>query len=66
MKIVDPINRPINANCTFEFRGFTISISTIFRNCNIGIFRADDPTFERYALTVEEALEYVITRTSSN
>ena len=53
--MTDIDERSVKANCQFEYKGFTISVSTLFgRQAAVAVFHVD---FEKYGLqSVEEAI----------
>lgn len=59
-QITDIALRLLRANCTFNYKGFIISISTIFNSGQqVGLFMENDRNFQLYFDTVEEAINHV-------
>lgn len=59
-KIVNVSNEPLKGCCTFEYKGYIVSLSTVFPDKDIAVFKVDDSTFEAYGFdSVEHALNYI-------
>ena len=60
MKIVNLINDPIKACATFEYRGYTISFSTIMKNSSVLIYTGSGKDYlEETFDTVEQAIDFI-------
>lgn len=60
MHIVNLYAKEIPACATFKFRGYMISMSTIFKNCTVAVFNTPTGLPVHEALTVEEAINWII------
>lgn len=59
MKIVDMHAEPLQACCTFEFRGFTVSASTVFTPHSVMVLDASGQFIGGEQCTVEQALAFI-------
>lgn len=58
MKIVDLRGDELKACCYFNYKDFEVSISTIFNDCSVGVFR-DSQNISGYFNNVQKALEFI-------
>ena len=56
MNIIDIMQNNIKAVCTFKYKGYIVSLSTVFKVCPIGIFKGEE---EHYTDTVEQAISLI-------
>lgn len=49
----------IRGSAAFNYRGYVVSMSTIFTPPGVAIMRHDDPSFFMNATTVEEAINVI-------
>ena len=55
-QIIDMDNEQVKACCQFEYKGFTISISTIFKCSAVGVF---NDTNDQYVDTLQDAFNLI-------
>lgn len=61
MRIIDVVQTPIAACAQFEFQGWTISMSTIFKTVRVAAWNHENAD-EFEAATVEEIIVLILTR----
>ena len=58
INIIDINNKPVTACAQFDYKGYTVSISTIFKGGTVGVFK--DGKDDKYFNDVDKAINYIV------
>ena len=64
MRITSVAGISVQACATFEYKGYIISMSTIFLNCSVAVFNTPTGLPVHETNTVEDAIDWILTQTN--
>lgn len=59
MKILGVNGKPVKACCVFNYEGFEVSASTIFKPTHIAVFNHQDNEAKYDATSIPDAIEWI-------